>query len=1035
MRLKTLALLMTPWLLIHSVAAERRFQKERDALRVASPSQIKLSERATTTSDKPIQLIVQYAPPALRGATKAALAKPLEAAVKKLGGKQEPLFNSSLIAEGSRGAAPASGSLAMSADVQSRLSAINEKFPTRAKRGVITDVPPGNSFLTAQVVEVPVGTDVNVAIATLEGVTGVTSVYPAREYKNNQTKLRESSLKEVYGIQAIKAPEVWQATSQGQGVTVAINDTGIYFKHAALAPNLWKNPGEIAGNCIDDDSNGFVDDVYGIVSSDAGSTMESICTVKNGNPTTGVAVFHPMDCDGHGSHVAGTVAAVDDGTFGLAGVAPQAKIMALKGLSDSGSGSTVGLARNIVYATDNGADIINNSWGAGPLSLPDPVLTDAIRYAAAAGVVNVFAAGNDTMDMAFASPANMEEVIAVGAIDSKNRLAEFSNFGARIDVVAPGVDINSSMPDTCATTEKDPLLGRVPVRSSDFTTMSGTSMAAPHVSGAVALLLAANPALRVDEVRAIIRASADDLGAPGFDSQFGSGRLNVARAVGMATAGKPIPRIAIRSVNPSLYRDKYGRYPALALTGAAISGKGSRITIKDYDGKNGDVVARNTRDIRNGVIGSVSVHDRPNGRYILELSTTTDLGTFHASTMLELFARAKILDTASQEGTVGSQKASFKGSKAVWMARAQSDQEAEAAYYFRVLDRSDNRAANTASLKIPWVYRTEGDDEYNEVAVGSPTLIEGAPWKQPWVAFNYLSAPFTGQASDPGVVALGLNPEPRMPIVVGREMPWIYGMRAARGEGGDRLLTFFRDLGMSTLENKVQALRLKSPQLTSVNDLVVDELLRSDPGAFLINGTLISPPAKKSGEPIFVARELRPNGPGGSWLANIVGYAIKGGDTPAAKRVLVSDAGRYVEELSSDYEMSCFLSSSNKVRGDVHIGIVEHSTNQRLKIAQGQNAGLCMVPQEKFVTYLSWDRDGVYLNGYDLRTGKTGRTLMSDFIYYSSFTPTGDGNLVWAEDYQLGTRLVELDVTAFRAFINTAARTPTPGPTGNNVHR
>jgi hypothetical protein len=295
------------------------------------------------------------------------------------------------------------------------------------------------------------------------------------------------------------------------------------------------------------------------------------------------------------------------------------------------------------------------------------------------------------------------------------------------------------------------------------------------------------------------------------------------------------------------------------------------------------------------------------------------------------------------------------------------------------------------------------------------------------VAFDYLAEPFTGQASDIGVAQVPYDKQPQLPTVIGKEMSWLYGVNPVVGGTGERLLTVQRDIGISTLENKVQVLRKKNPQLTGPNDLVIEELLRSDKGAFLVNGRLIYPPGRKNGDPVFTAREFRAPTVGRKWLGSVVLYTLKG-TTPPTKRALVAENGRIVEELSSDYDMSCFVSSSDNVRDDSYLGVIEHSSNLKLKIAQGVDVGACSIPQDKLLTYLSWDRDGVYLNGYDVRTGKSGKTLLSNFVYYYSFTPTGDGNLAWIEDYQSGTRLVEFDVTAFRASINATAGRPTPGP-------
>ncbi|MBD2603794.1 S8 family serine peptidase [Scytonema hofmannii FACHB-248] len=273
-----------------------------------------------------------------------------------------------------------------------------------------------------------------------------------------------------WGLDAISAPEVWTQGYSGKNVVVAVIDTGVDYTHADLNDNIWINSGEIFGNGIDDDRNGYVDDIIGwdFVSND----------------------YAPMDYEGHGTHVAGIIAAENNG-YGTIGVAYNAKIMPIRVLDENGSGSYNNIARGIVYAADNGADVINLSLGGGYSS----ALEQAIKYATQKGAVVVMAAGNEgaykpTNPAALATNYG----IAVGAIDYDRYVADFSNWAGDNSnlnyVVAPGVDIYSTVP------------------GNKYKFMDGTSMATPYVSGVAALMLSANPNLTPNQVRQIITGTA-----------------------------------------------------------------------------------------------------------------------------------------------------------------------------------------------------------------------------------------------------------------------------------------------------------------------------------------------------------------------------------------------------------------------------------------------------------------------------------------------------------------------------------------------
>ena len=310
-----------------------------------------------------------------------------------------------------------------------------------------------------------------------------------------------------WDMSKIEAPMAW-ATSTGQSsVVVADIDTGVDYSHPDLAANMWHNPGEIAGNGLDDDGNGYVDDIYGI-------------DAVSGNSDSS----DPADDNGHGSHTAGTMAAVGDNGVGVAGVCWTAQIMALKCLNNLGDGYTSDAVTCLDYMTwekvHGGVNVVaaNCSWGDNNYS---QTLHDAIAAAGDAGIVVVCAAGNDSLcnDTVPFYPASYDcsNVVSVAATDSTDALASFSNYGASsVDLAAPGVGILSTVPDF--------------VDPSGYTSMDGTSMAAPHVAGALALMAAADPgesmATRID----MLESSVDPV--PGLvDVVASGGRLDVAEAV------------------------------------------------------------------------------------------------------------------------------------------------------------------------------------------------------------------------------------------------------------------------------------------------------------------------------------------------------------------------------------------------------------------------------------------------------------------------------------------------------------------------
>lgn len=275
-----------------------------------------------------------------------------------------------------------------------------------------------------------------------------------------------------YGPQRMQADLAWDHMRGDTNVVLAILDTGVEAGHPDLAPNL--TPGY---DFINDDSD-------------------------------------PADDDGHGTHVAGIAGAIADNGTGIAGIGFSVGIMPVKVLNRRGEGAYSDIAAGMVYAADNGARVINMSLSG---SADSATLSDAVDYAWSQGVLLVAAAGNANSD-APEYPAAYPLVMAVSATDSNDNRAGFSNFGSNICVAAPGVDIFST--------------GYHPSpQFVSYATYSGTSQSSPHVAGLAALLLARNSALSNVELREAIEASADDLGAPGWDPYYGYGRVNAFQAL------------------------------------------------------------------------------------------------------------------------------------------------------------------------------------------------------------------------------------------------------------------------------------------------------------------------------------------------------------------------------------------------------------------------------------------------------------------------------------------------------------------------
>lgn len=361
------------------------------------------------------------------------------------------------------------------------------------------------------------------------------------------------------GVDLMDADRVWNELGiTGNGVVVGVIDTGVCLTHSDIKNQIWYNPNEIPNNGIDDDNNGYIDDINGW-------NFES--NNKDVNDTYG-----------HGSHVSGTVAG--DGTGGeQCGMAPNAKIQMLKFWNSFSGEQTVW--DSMEYGVANGADVLTASLGWPHSMYPDRVTWRTIcENSIAAGVVVIYAAGNEGCYSApdnVRTPGDVPDVITVGATDCNDNIASFSSCGPitwtgimpwndwpyppgmiKPTICAPGN--NTLSHNFC----------------SGYTYMSGTSMATPHVAGAVALILEANPNLDHFDVKQILMDTAKDLGAAGKDNYYGQGRVNVYDAVLLAMGGGKVFKLTVTGNCPGLmYADTTGSNPGDNIAYAYANSNGS----------------------------------------------------------------------------------------------------------------------------------------------------------------------------------------------------------------------------------------------------------------------------------------------------------------------------------------------------------------------------------------------------------------------------------------------------------------------------
>ncbi len=339
------------------------------------------------------------------------------------------------------------------------------------------------------------------------------------------------SLQELFYKQ-IGAPTAWDSTVGTSSVVVAVIDTGVDINHDDLKENIWKNEKEIPDNGIDDDDNGYIDDAHG-------------WNFVENNNDVGISVISAVDDSGavsHGTILAGLIGAIGDNNFLGTGLNWHIKIMPLRAIDSGGGGSLGNVAKAINYAVNNGADIISISFVGDTNSFS---LQESLFNARKMGVLVVAAAGNNRndgtgTDNSFKTKQypicgdfeNSENwILGVTSVDQNDKLSDFTNFGACVDISAPGENIYSTQ------RYAPQYIGY----SKNFDgPWFGSSFSAPLVAGAAALVKSARPDLGAKEIILNLLASADDIDGlnPGYAGQMGYGRLNVGRAVALAVASK-----------------------------------------------------------------------------------------------------------------------------------------------------------------------------------------------------------------------------------------------------------------------------------------------------------------------------------------------------------------------------------------------------------------------------------------------------------------------------------------------------------------
>ncbi|MDP3789261.1 MAG: S8 family serine peptidase, partial [Candidatus Omnitrophota bacterium] len=407
---------------------------------------------------------------------------------------------------------------------------------------------------------------------------------------------------------------------------VGVIDTGIDYNHEDIAANIWTNNAELNGlPGKDDDGNGYIDDIRGWDFSGNDYT-DNPSLIKSDN--------NPMDYYGHGAHVAGTIAAIGNNSKGIIGVAPKSKVMAVKMFPNAYMDIAV---KSMKYAVDNGAKILNCSWGPSGRTTSIPILQEMIDFVHSSGCLPIFAAGNNSDDVVYYFPAGYSKIITVSATDHNDQWAMYSNGGFGIDVSAPGGD------DYAASDSKRTYDNILSLRASGtdgygdginivndrYYRARGTSMACPHVAGVAALIKAKNPSFGPEDIRRVLYISADDKNKEGFDILYGFGRVNAYKALRADSLSYLCARI-----RKPVSNTQFGRL--VQISGTVLASNFSRYAIEAGQGRQpsswttrGISITNNgNSQITEGILGRWDSSSFADGTYSIRLRVFNSSGIF-----------------------------------------------------------------------------------------------------------------------------------------------------------------------------------------------------------------------------------------------------------------------------------------------------------------------------------------------------------------------------------------------------------------------
>jgi len=344
------------------------------------------------------------------------------------------------------------------------MESLEKKYQTRVKREI--------ESINVLALEVPKNISISDFLADLRTDKAIVYAEPDLkiELDDNNVRFNDPFLGEQYALEKVEAVKAWDTNQGKQTVKIAIVDTGVDLEHPDLKAKL----------------------------------LNGYNALEQGKP--------PKDDSRHGTHVAGIAAAIGNNGVGVSGLAVNCSIIPVRALGSNG-GTLETVSDGLVWAANNGADVVNMSLGS---YTENKTLEEAVKYALSKNVVLVATMGNNSMEKK-RYPAAYPGMIAVGATDKNDKIASYSNFGPWMTVSAPGTDIFSTLP-----TYMSP---------NGYGKMSGTSMAAPLVTGLAGLIRSQQNGLNPAGVAKVLQDTADDLGDQGYDKYYGAGRINAFKAV------------------------------------------------------------------------------------------------------------------------------------------------------------------------------------------------------------------------------------------------------------------------------------------------------------------------------------------------------------------------------------------------------------------------------------------------------------------------------------------------------------------------